>query len=272
MDELDNLFADVFAEKEPESAPEKEPESAPEKEPEKEPEKSQEKEPEKDPETKENEMSSEERARQAHGRRMREQKAYEAGYQQARKEMDDLLKRLPITNDRDEAIETVEKLEAYDKAESDKRLASGNGNAEDFRRIVREEMRAAQPQKPAISAEEKARMDREIAEIHGMDPSINTLDDIMKSDAAPKFVEYVNKGLSFLDSYTLAAKDRLAGISAKREAKGGKDHLNATNQRGAGALSVPAAEMAIFRELNPGASEAEIQKFYNADRKRYGPK
>ena len=51
-----------------------------------------------------------------------------------------------------------------------------------------------------------------------------------------------------------------------------KGHLTSTKQQGDGALSVPGDEMALFREFLPGASDAEIQKYYNADRKKFGPK
>lgn len=62
---------------------------------------------------------------------------------------------------------------------------------------------------------------------------------------------------------------RRAG-NAERAKAAGKDHLGATNTRGQGSLSVPADEMALFRELNPGATDDEIRRFYNADRKRFG--
>ena len=43
-----------------------------------------------------------------------------------------------------------------------------------------------------------------------------------------------------------------------------KDHLQATgNARGAGAVSVPKDEMAMYRLLNPNATEAQIQAHYN---------
>ena len=50
-----------------------------------------------------------------------------------------------------------------------------------------------------------------------------------------------------------------------------KSHLTATgNVQGAGASSVPPAQMAIFRKMNPGATDAQIQKFYNQYKKRQG--
>lgn len=221
------------------------------------------------------EQDTQERARQAEGRRIREreQRSYNAGYAKAREEMSALIKRVGITNSKDEVIDTVDALEEYERAQSDSRLSSGNGNADDLRRIVREELQqAARPQ--GNSPEEDAEVQRQLAQIRAMDPAMTDLGAILNSEAGAKFRGYVEKGLDFVDAYTLAAKDRLGAISANRAgAKGGdKSHLSATQQQGTGALSVPADELAIFRELNPGVSDADIQKYYNADRKRYGPK
>lgn len=48
-----------------------------------------------------------------------------------------------------------------------------------------------------------------------------------------------------------------------------KDHLTTTgSQRGAGAAPVPADEMAMFRLLNPGATDREIQAYYNKQKNR----
>ena len=87
---------------------------------------------------------------------------------------------------------------------------------------------------------------------------------------AKEFYALVQKGNSFLDAFRLANYDRLtaqAAEAAKQQAQNlsrSKDHLTATTgQRGGGAISVPPDELRMFRELNPGASEADIQAYYN---------
>ena len=51
----------------------------------------------------------------------------------------------------------------------------------------------------------------------------------------------------------------------------GKSHLNAAPpSRGEGAVTVPAAEMALYRQLNPEATETEIQAAYNKYAKETG--
>ena len=47
-----------------------------------------------------------------------------------------------------------------------------------------------------------------------------------------------------------------------------KDHLKGMGpQRGQGSSPVPPDEMAMFRLLNPGATDAEIQAYYNKNKK-----
>lgn len=216
------------------------------------------------------EQTAQERARQAEGRRIRDREA--RAYKAARDDMSETLKRLGITNpNTGEVISTVDELEAYEKSLSDERLESGSANADDLRRIVREEMQANQRQE--TSTEDRAMVDRQLAEIRQMDPEMKDLNAILASEAGPKFREYVDRGLDFVDAYTLAARDRLSAISENRARRGtGKEHLSATSQRGSGALDVPADEMALFRVMMPEASDADIQKYYNADRRRFGQK
>ena len=223
------------------------------------------------------EQTPEERARQAEGRRLREreQLGFNQGYQKARADLSAVLKRLGIEDpDNGGTLDTVEQLEAYEKGLSDKRLASGRGTAEDIERVVEKAVRKATGQN--TSKVDNREVDRQLAEIRAMDPEMTDLGAILNSDAGPKFRQYVSQGLNFTDAYTLAARDKLATLTARRAGNAerakaaGKDHLGATNTRGQGSLSVPADEMALFRELNPGATDDEIRRFYNADRKRFG--
>ena len=109
-----------------------------------------------------------------------------------------------------------------------------------------------------------------------MDPEMADLGCILRSENGERFRRYVRRGLSFTEAYKLAAEDRLVRLRAGQAAEAAmvraasKDHLNATGTRGQGAASVPAEEMSMFRALLPGVSPEEIQRYYNADRKRFG--
>lgn len=116
----------------------------------------------------------------------------------------------------------------------------------------------------------KAKIDAELLEIQKLDPSIKDTHDLLTMPNAKEFYEYVKIGNSFIDAFYLANRERLAARTAEAakqqtmNAARSKDHLNATGTaRGAGASTVPAEEMEMFKLLNPNATDAEIQAYYN---------
>lgn len=126
-------------------------------------------------------------------------------------------------------------------------------------------------------AAEQARIEGELAEIAKIDPTIRGVADLLNMPTASQFRDYVAKGYGFLDAFKLSNMEQIANAKAeavKQEAMNnarGKDHLRATgNARGTGAASVPPQQMAIFRQMNPKASDADIQKFYNQYLSRKG--
>lgn len=130
--------------------------------------------------------------------------------------------------------------------------------------------RDAAARRESDAAAAKAKIDAELQEIHKLDPSINTTEDLLNMPAAKEFYEYVRKGNTFLDAFYLANRQRLteaAAESARQQtmnAARSKEHLRpAGTSRGAGAAAVPAEEMELFKLLNPKATEAEIQTYYN---------
>lgn len=131
---------------------------------------------------------------------------------------------------------------------------------------------AANRERDAAAAQ--AKIDAEIKEIQKLDPSIKETADLLKMPNAKEFYEYVKKGNTFLDAFYLANRERLAERTAEAakqqtmNAARSKDHLSATGAvRGTGAASVPAEEMELFKLLNPNATEAEIQAYYNKTKK-----
>lgn len=131
-----------------------------------------------------------------------------------------------------------------------------------------------QPVTAAAPAREDSRpadslVREQIARIAALDPEIRGVEDLLKMEERDAFRAYVRKGNDFYDAYRLACFDRLmerARASAAQQARnalGGKRHMQATAARTAGAVSVPAEEMALYRALNPGMSDGEIQHHYN---------
>jgi len=119
-------------------------------------------------------------------------------------------------------------------------------------------------------AEAQARVNAELAEIHKLDPTINTVEDLLSMPGAKAFYDLVRKGNSFLDAYRLANFDRLTTAraeAARQQALNnarGKDHLTGTGTpQGTGAATVPPDVKAEYLAFNPDATDAEIQKHYN---------
>ena len=141
------------------------------------------------------------------------------------------------------------------------------------RDIPEAEPAAARGGAPLPPGDERIR--GELDRIRAMDPEMTDLGAILDSDAGDSFRKYVNMGLSFVDAYTLAARERLQELRDRRTAektrgRGGKEHLSATSTRGQGGVSVPGGEMAIIRALVPDATDEEIRRYYSQDKKRFG--
>lgn len=135
----------------------------------------------------------------------------------------------------------------------------------------------AEAQRQQAQAADKARIDNEIAEIGKLDPTIKGVTDLLNMPKAAEFKAYVDKGYSFLDAFKLTNMEAISTAKAERAKQEalnnsrGKNHMQATgNNGGAGAAPVPSAQLEMFRRMNPGKSDAEIQKFYNNYLKRQG--
>lgn len=119
---------------------------------------------------------------------------------------------------------------------------------------------------------ELAEIRAQMQAITAMDPKVKTPEDVLKLDTAERFRGYVRRGLDLKDAYLLANRERLLAEADERadqrRKKAGKAHLQATSARGEGAVSVPAAELRLYRELLPELGEAEIRRHYNEDRRK----
>ena len=225
--------------------------------------------------TKKTPQTKEERAKFAAARRQAEKDAaVEAARQAERERMNAIIKELGIApKEGAKPLETVEELEAYRKdlaaQRLSKKIVDGTATAEDFAAVTPKNAQVDAKTTTPPTTNEDAIIAAQIAEIHGLDGSINSVDDLLKMPNAKAFGDYVRKGNSFVDAYKLANMDKLiasaresASASAINKARS-KDHLTATATRGSGAVTVPADELALYRELMPDATEADIIKHYN---------
>lgn len=133
---------------------------------------------------------------------------------------------------------------------------------------------AEQARRAAMETQAKLRTEEELKEIGKLDPNIRELRDLTTMETYPRFLELVKRGNTLLDAYRLANLDALTSgaAAATRQAAinavQSKRHMGQTKERGAGALRVPEDVRAMYRALNPGATDAEIQAHYNRSHKK----
>ena len=113
------------------------------------------------------------------------------------------------------------------------------------------------------------KVDEQLKEIGKLNPNIRELKDLAAMETYPKFYELVKKGNTLVDAYRLANFEALtSSAAAALNNLQGKQHMGQTKERGAGAVSVPAEVKEMYRALNPGATDAEIQAHYNRSHKK----
>lgn len=246
-------------------------------------------------------LTPEQRRQNAEQRRQRERQAQQAAtdlaVQNALREerskheadMQSFFTKLGLVNTAtNEPITNMEQFEAWQKqlrdAKLQKDLQAGKLTPEGLQDAISDhpvvqqarqmfDNNAAQAQEQA-KAQARAQIEADIAEIGKLDASIGSLEDLMKAPYWNDLYAMTQRGYSLKDAHFLLNHKRLeeAKLEAARAAGAnnarGKDHMTGlAPARGGGSLSVPADELAVFRAINPNATDAEIQAFYNKYKK-----
>jgi hypothetical protein len=170
-----------------------------------------------------------------------------------------------------ETVDSFEKLERYKSARAFERardgLATGDLTPEAFNAIVEQtpafrQIQAAAQKAEALEREAKqtqaeAEAARQISEITRYDPSIKSIEDLLKLDRFEAFQSYVLKGLTFIEAYRLSYADKIeadrassAATEAARLAKS-KQHLTRTETRGSAPREPDADIIAGYNEIFP---------------------
>ena len=239
------------------------------------------------------------------------QRAVQEERQRQEQNLADIFREIGLRDSKGQPITNVEELrswkQAADLARVQKELKSGTLSADGLSALVREALRqsgqiqtgsahtAGQKQdgvseRPTAEAggqtgspcgqqrnQERQvtqeQVDQELAEIHRLDPSVETMEDIMGMDTRDAFVAAVRRGNSFLDAFRLANFDRLQegrqqeaaqrAAQAERNRTRSKEHMTATGTRGEGSVAVPKATLELYHQLMPKATDAEISAHYN---------
>ena len=190
-----------------------------------------------------------------------------------------------------EAITTMEELNNWQRqmrqAQAEKDLKAGKLTTETLNQLIEDHpavqkagelhRQQEQAQTQRQQEETRVRIEGEIAQIGQMDPNIKSVADLLTMPKAREFYDYVNRGYSFIDAYRLAHFEEITrrnADAARQQAQTSarsKEHLTVTGSgRAEGAASVPADQMQLYRMLNPGVTEADIQKHFNKYQKRGG--
>jgi len=244
------------------------------------------------------EQSQDERREHAAQRRRQEQqaaidKAVQEALKAEREKMDgqwkDFFQRAGLKNTLDNTPITTKAefdawAQAFDRKKMERDLSAGrltpetieqliekNPTVQRAQEIIRQQESAQKQQQDAAA---QARIEQEIREIHAINPKINSAQDILDMDTGEAFYGYVQKGLSFRDAYYLANREQIdqsrqqaAWVQAQLNQRGKEHMVPAAAARGAGSQSVPAEDLRWFRTFNPNATDAEIEKYYNKNRK-----
>lgn len=253
-----------------------------------------EQEPEKKPLTKEERAANAKRRRQqeiddAVSKAVEKALAEERAKQKAKEEA--FFKAAKMKNAHKGGTDILNLEDALDWATADKvakaneRLKKGQMTAEDLQAMVEEtpafkamqQKQAQQEQADAQRSQQQFAQDveLELAQIQKLDPTVNSLADIVKMETGKEFARLVQRGgLSYLEAFKLANMDRLMEQRAKvastaaRVATGGKDHLTKTKSVGTPPLEVPNDVKAAYRIFNPKATDEEIEKHYRKTNKK----
>lgn len=146
-------------------------------------------------------------------------------------------------------------------------------NLPEVREARKAKLAAEKARQDAQEAQAKVQVDEQLKKISELDPNIRELQDLAKMPSYPQLYELVKKGNSLLDAFKLANFETLSQGTAARarqaaiNAAQSKQHLAQTQTRGKGAVTVPSDVKELYRTMNPGVTDAEIQAHYSRTHK-----
>lgn len=183
-------------------------------------------------------------------------------------------------------VSKLEELDAYNKArrsrQLEKELQEGKltpeslsvavENSEPFQRLKAQLEQETAAKEEKDSERRSLAIKEQMAEVSKLDPSLKEPKDFLNMPDYGTFKDYVDRGMSFVEALKLMRYDSLINAKAEKAAQAslqkaaGKAHLQSSRSQGSGAAAVPADVMQMYRALNPGVSDAEIQAHYNKNK------
>lgn len=235
-------------------------------------------------------QSIEERRRQAYGRRQREREAerqamtaaaqarVDAVYADLFSGQENPFTHRPIRSEADfrayrQALEKQERMQQMQAAGVDP--AALQGMVDEAVRPLREQMQrqtmetmSAEARSVTAKAQEAIRRGVESIRVK-YGENVQSVEDILAMPTGGAFNEYVQKGLPLEDAFYLANRETLdrRRMEAARQAgikqASGKRHMSPVPSAGGDApYTATAAQKAMFRQINPNATDDEINAAY----------
>ncbi len=177
-------------------------------------------------------------------------------------QMDELIAGLGIVDP--QTGDPVETKAAYDAYLASRSLRGGEDEGKKVQEAVPEDFQ----RRLARAIQARSEIERDMAEISRLEGAPQTLTALHVSPNWPEIDARLRRGYSLLDAYRLVNMDsmnerrtaaaRQRAINAMMQ----KQHMQRTEQRGSGAMAVPADVKAAYRAINPGASDGEIARHY----------
>lgn len=183
-------------------------------------------------------------------------------------------------------IETMEAFEAYQAERRSERvrkeLQSGRLTPEalqeavsaspEIQQVLQKAQKATEEANQATQQANRARyaanLQQEIALIQKVDPSVKSMDDIVRMETGPEFARLLRTGLTPSEAFRLAnfesirERDKNAAEQAARNAAAGKKHLQSSLAQGKEPLSAPEDWKENVRKLNPNMTDEQLESYY----------
>lgn len=256
-----------------------------------------------DQEAAEPEQSDDDNAKYAAARRKAEREkdlAVKAAVEQARKELEDQYNSElastgltdPHTNQPLKSLEELKKWRETFAREKQREIQekfeeAGLGRDEVDKLVnshpdvikAREEKRRLEAAEQKLNEQRyKGMVEESIKEIQEFDPTIKSVLDIANSEHGAEVEEMIKKGYKISDAWKIANLDKIkqrtataAQLETSSKARS-KEHLEKSEQKGKGGISIPSDELAEFKKIMPKATKEQIQKFWEKDQKRFKKK
>lgn len=181
-------------------------------------------------------------------------------------------------------------LEAYKKQHSEEtrkqmqeRAEEAGLSEEEIQNLVKshpdyqQAMQIVNEAKAAKEAAEQVKakntLEAAIKEVHELDPSISSFEDLRQHESWSEVEDRVRRGYTFADAFYFANRNaieqrRMAAFEQQiRNSMNGKGHLDSSSPKGDGGISVPSDVMAEYRAINPNATDEQILRHYAKEMK-----